>query len=105
MEEFTLSGSDQQWTPGTCDDLERDYFPLRSLPQGFELAQTELPGKACLPTLAMQANFIEGGLILRVLEQSPGAQRSHSPTRHITGLSVSTDNRIVGSENANSPVL
>lgn len=64
MKDFTLVRSDQQWTPGTFDELERNHFPLQSLPQEHVLAQTEFPGQACLPTLAMQANFIEGGLVL-----------------------------------------
>ena len=64
MKDFTRGGSDQQWKPGTFEDLERDHFPLQSLPQEYVLARTEFSGQACLPTLAMQANFIEGGLIL-----------------------------------------
>jgi hypothetical protein len=64
MKDFTRGGSDQLWTPDTFDDLERDHFPLQSLSQKHVLAQTEFPGQACLPTLAMQANFIEGGLVL-----------------------------------------
>lgn len=64
MKDFTCSGPDQQWTPGTFDDLERNHFPLQSLPQEHVLAQTEFTGQVCLPTLAMQANFIEGGLVL-----------------------------------------
>ena len=63
MRDFTNS-SERQWSPGTFDDLERDHFPLQNLPQEQVLAQTEFPGQVCLPTLAMQANFIEGGLIL-----------------------------------------
>jgi hypothetical protein len=65
MKDFTRGGSSsQQWTPGTFDDLERGHFPLQSLPQEHVLAQTDSPEQACLPTLAMQANFIDGGLIL-----------------------------------------
>ena len=64
MKDFTFGGSDHRWMPGTFDDLERNHFPLQILPQEYVLAQTEFPGQACLPTLAMQANFIEGGLIL-----------------------------------------
>jgi len=63
MRDFTNS-SDRQWTPGTFDDLKQNHFPLQNLPQEQVLAQTEFPGQVCVPTLAMQANFIEGGLIL-----------------------------------------
>jgi hypothetical protein len=64
MRDFTQNESDVHWTLDTFDDLERDHFPLQSLPQEHVLAKTEFPGQVCLPTLAMQANFIEGGLIL-----------------------------------------
>jgi hypothetical protein len=64
MKDFTRDESDMQWTLGTFNDLERDHFPLQSLPQEHVLAKTESSGQVCLPTLAMQANFIEGGLIL-----------------------------------------
>lgn len=64
MKDYTNDASNQQWTPGTFDDLERDHFPLQSLPQEHVLAQTVFPDQVCLPTLAMQANFIEGGLVL-----------------------------------------
>jgi hypothetical protein len=63
MRDFTEC-HEGQWSPGTYDDLDRDHFPLQSLPQEHVLAQTEFPGQVCLPTLAMQANFIQGGLIL-----------------------------------------
>jgi hypothetical protein len=64
MKDFTSTAYDGQWTPGNFDQLERDHFPLQSLPQAHILAQTEFPDQVCLPTLAMQANFIEGGLVL-----------------------------------------
>ena len=63
MRDYT-SSYERHWSPGTFEDLERDHFPLQSLPQEHVLAQTEFPGQVCLPTLAMQANFIQGGLIL-----------------------------------------
>lgn len=63
MRDYTNS-REHQWSPGSFDDLQRDHFPLQSLPQEHVLAQTEFPGQVCLPTLAMQANFIQGGLIL-----------------------------------------
>ena len=64
MKDFTHGSTNTQWTPDTFDNLERDHFPLQSLPQEYFLAQTEFPGQKCLPTLAMQANFVEGGLVL-----------------------------------------
>lgn len=64
MKDFSNLAYDGQWTPGTFDDLERGHFSLQDLPQSHILAQTEFPGQVCLPTLAMQANFVEGGLVL-----------------------------------------
>jgi hypothetical protein len=64
MKDFTSSAYDGQWKPMNFDQLERDHFPLQSLPQEHILAQTEFPDQVCLPTLAMQANFIKGGLVL-----------------------------------------
>lgn len=32
MKDFTRVVSDQQWAPGTFDELERNHFPLQSLP-------------------------------------------------------------------------
>ena len=64
MKDYTRNVSDQYWSPGSFEDLEREHFPIQSLPQSHVLAQTEFPGQECLPTLAMQANFIQGGLIL-----------------------------------------
>jgi len=63
MKDFTIC-REHQWSPGTFDDLARDHFPLQSLPQEHVLAQTEFPGQVCLPTLAVQANFVQGGLVL-----------------------------------------
>ena len=64
MKDFTRGSSNHQWTPRTFEDLERDHFPLQDLPQEHVLAQTEFPEQVCLPSLAMQANFIDGGLVL-----------------------------------------
>lgn len=63
--DYTSAKLRDQWPNGrSFDDLEREHFPLSKLERHRVLAATPPPGAERLPALAVQANFIEGGLIL-----------------------------------------
>lgn len=62
--DYTSPKLRDQWPHGNFDDLEREHFPLTKLERQRVLAATPPPGAERLPALAVQANFIEGGLIL-----------------------------------------
>lgn len=64
MRDWTSPTLKHQWTPGTFDDFKREHFDLKSLPTDHVFPQTEFPGRDWQASLAMQANFIEGGMIL-----------------------------------------
>jgi len=62
--DFTSLKLRDHWPHGDFDDLEREHFPLSKLERHRVLAATPPPGAERLPALAVQANFIQGGLIL-----------------------------------------
>ncbi|KAF4447669.1 hypothetical protein F53441_8815 [Fusarium austroafricanum] len=53
------------WTYGNFDQLEEEHFPHNKMPRSLIFGpSTKLEGKAMLPSLIVQANFIPGGLII-----------------------------------------
>ncbi|KAI6823988.1 hypothetical protein KC332_g8548 [Hortaea werneckii] len=63
FKDYTSGQLGQQWQHGSFHDLEREHFPYYKLESRLLLATPELSGGQ-LRCLAMQANFIPGGLIL-----------------------------------------
>ncbi|KAI6855387.1 hypothetical protein KC343_g688 [Hortaea werneckii] len=63
FKDYTSGQSCEQWRHGSFQDLEREHFPYYKLESKLLLSSPELPGGQ-LRCLAMQANFIPGGLIL-----------------------------------------
>jgi hypothetical protein len=64
LKDYTKPNLRQRWVPGSFKDLEQSHFDLNMLPREHVLAQTEFPDRSWQASLAMQANFIDGGLIL-----------------------------------------
>lgn len=54
----------RQWPHGTFEDIERRDFPYSTIEKHLVLAPIERYDDGSYPGLAMQANFIPGGLIL-----------------------------------------
>lgn len=53
-----------QWPHGTFDEMEAAYFPYSACEKSLTLAPVEEYADGCSPSLAVQTNFIQGGLVL-----------------------------------------
>lgn len=72
--DYTTGSLRNQWPHGSFDDLERAHYPYAKLDRRLVLGVGEPSDAARKPSLAVQANFIEGGLVLTTcLHVSPHA--------------------------------
>lgn len=64
FKDYTCTRSKASWPHGSYDDLERQHFPLSKLERHLLLPLDNASEPDQFPSLALQANFIQGGLIL-----------------------------------------
>lgn len=64
MKDYTSAELKGQWPSGSFEHLEQQHFPLGKLPRRLVYGLSSSPKSDLLPSLVVQASFIDGGLIL-----------------------------------------
>lgn len=83
LKDYTTSSTSHLWPHGSFAELESEHFPMLKLERHLLLNidhKLKLDQYDSLPGLCVQANFIEGGLILSTCLHVRQSQSPHIPT-------------------------